>query len=72
MKDLEEAIQTTRQATSVDHPDHLGNELGHRYERTGEMKDLEEAIHHRSKHWHTHRTGPGVLRSPGQHMARCS
>ena len=53
MKDLEEAIQTARQAvesTPADHPDqagrlnNLGNKLESRYERTGEMKDLEEAI----------------------------
>ncbi|KAL9563958.1 hypothetical protein ACKAV7_011993 [Fusarium commune] len=53
MKNLEEAIETARQAvksTSNDHPDKAAmlNNLGvffeRRYERTGEMKNLEEAI----------------------------
>ncbi|KAH7114709.1 CHAT domain-containing protein [Dactylonectria estremocensis] len=53
MSDLEEAIKTARQAvksTPDGHPDlaswlnNLGNKLGLRYERTGEMDDLEEAI----------------------------
>jgi tetratricopeptide (TPR) repeat protein len=50
---LEEAIQTVRQAVELtpdDYPNlasrvnNLGNQLGRRYERTGEMADLEEAI----------------------------
>src|ERR1700712_4722881 len=53
MTDLEEAIQVARQAvasTPEDHSDlagrlnNLGNWLGSRYKRTGDMTDLEEAI----------------------------
>jgi tetratricopeptide (TPR) repeat protein len=53
MKDLEEAIDTARQAVQSTPPDHLnlagclnnlGSWLGRRFERSGEMKDLEEAI----------------------------
>ncbi|KAK8058397.1 CHAT domain-containing protein [Apiospora phragmitis] len=51
--DLEEVIQTARdavEATPEDHPNragwlnNLGNSLGDRYKRTGAMADLEEAI----------------------------
>jgi hypothetical protein len=53
MKDLEEAIDTARQAVQSTLPDHpnlagclnsLGSWLRSRFERSGEMKDLEEAI----------------------------
>jgi len=53
MKDLEEAINTTRQAVDLtlsDHPNlamyvnNLSSRLKSRFERTGEMKDVEEAI----------------------------
>ncbi|SPJ84208.1 uncharacterized protein FTOL_10725 [Fusarium torulosum] len=60
MKDLEEAIETARQAvksTPDDHPDlaamlnNLGTKLESRYERMGEMKDLEEASTHLLGAW---------------------
>src|SRR5947199_10372277 len=53
MQDHKEAIEVARLAvwrTAEDRPDragrlnNLGNKLGRRYERTGEMQDLEEAI----------------------------
>jgi hypothetical protein len=53
VEDLEEAIWVPRQAvqgTAEDHPDlplyldTIGHMFGHRYERTGQMEDLKEAI----------------------------
>jgi hypothetical protein len=53
MEDLEEAVGVAHQAVqtiSEDHPDlagslnNLGTKLERRYERTGNMEDLDEAI----------------------------
>ncbi|EXK79186.1 hypothetical protein FOQG_16176 [Fusarium oxysporum f. sp. raphani 54005] len=60
MGDLEEATKTARQAvesTPDDHPDlagmlsNLGNKLQVRYERTGEMRDLEQSSSYLLEAW---------------------
>ncbi|KAF9783588.1 hypothetical protein IL306_009168 [Fusarium sp. DS 682] len=60
MGDLEEAIETARQAVELtpnDHPDlagrlsNLGNKLEGRYEWTGEMRDLEESLTNLLQAW---------------------
>ncbi len=67
MANLEEAIETAREAvqsTPHDHPDraarlnNLGTKLGRRFERTGEMANLEEAIEMARERGAVHPTRP--------------
>jgi len=75
MVDLEVAIQAVQQAIDSkpeDHPsrvmylNNLVSKLGHRYDRTGNMADLEAAIQPYSRHQLHARRPPGLGGQIGQ------